>query len=200
MSTVHPDLDAWEPWEPETFAARMAGTDLPWYVAGGRAIDLFLGERTRTHGDLEVAVPSARFGELPPRFPELDFWVPQGEGRLAPMTPETLAGPSHQSWAVERGAGLWRVDVFRERHDADLWICRRDESIRRPYAEIVARTIDGIPYLVPEIVLLFKAKLFRDKDRADLEAACPWMSDDQHAWLRGAVERVHPGHPWATRR
>jgi hypothetical protein len=36
---VPPDLDAWEPWQPAELAARLAGTDVPWCVAGGWALD-----------------------------------------------------------------------------------------------------------------------------------------------------------------
>jgi hypothetical protein len=176
----------------------MAGVAFPWYVAGGWAIDLFVGRVTRDHEDLEVAVPSSRFGELASRFPEMDFWVPVGPGRVAPASEEALAGGSHQTFACERRAHRWRFDVFREPHDAHVWICRRDEAIRRPYPQILAQGADGIPYLVPEVVLLFKAKAARDKDRADLEAALPVMSADQRAWLHDALGQVHPGHPWLT--
>jgi hypothetical protein len=75
---MQPDVEAWEPWHPLDFAARMEGADFPWFVAGGWAIDLFLGTRTRDHEDLEIAVASSFFETLPPRFPEFDFWVPQG--------------------------------------------------------------------------------------------------------------------------
>lgn len=195
---MHPDIDAWQPWHPATFTARMPGADFPWYVAGGWAIDLFVGTQTREHEDLEVAVASSFFETIPPRFPELDFWVPLGEQKLGRMTTETLAGESHQTWAYDRAAQAWRFDVFREPHDGDIWICRRDESIRRPYEEIVSYTDDGIPYLNPEVALLFKAKAVRDKDRADLATAWPRMSAEQRAWLRSAVEKVHPGHEWAS--
>jgi hypothetical protein len=135
---------------------------------------------------------------LPPRFPEFDFWVPQGERKLARMSIETLAGESHQTWAYERAAQVWRFDVFREPHDGDTWICRRDTSIRRPYPEVFELSVDGIPYLRPEICLLFKAKAVRDKDRADFEAALPRMSPAQRAWLHTALERVHPGNDWIS--
>ncbi|MET8266479.1 hypothetical protein ABZU92_21110 [Micromonospora arida] len=49
-------------------------------------MNLFHGLQTRGHGDQEVAVPAAHFALLPPIFPELDFWVPAGEGVLAPLT------------------------------------------------------------------------------------------------------------------
>ena len=193
---MDPDLDAWEPWIPEQLAERMAGVDLPWYVAGGWAIDLHAGRVTREHEDLEVAVPRDRFGELASRFPDMDFWVPDGEASLLPVSEETLAGEPHQTWARERATGRWRFDVFREPHDAEQWICRRDESVRLPYSRLVARTTAGIPYAVPEVVLLFKAKAARDKDRADLDLALPLMAAERRRWLRDALARVHPGHEW----
>ena len=195
---MQPDIEAWDPWHPHDFATRMEGADFPWFVAGGWAIDLFLGTRTRDHEDLEIAVASSLFETLPPRFPEFDFWVPQGERKLARMSTETLAGESHQTWAYERAAQVWRFDVFREPHDGDTWICRRDTSVRRPYPEVFEVSADGIPYLRPEICLLFKAKAVRDKDQADFEAVLPRISSAQRAWLHTALERVHPDHDWIS--
>jgi hypothetical protein len=51
----------------------------------------------------------------------------------------------------------------------DLWVCRRDETLRLPYAEIIRRRADGVPYLRPDLVLLFKAKARRVKDVLDFE-------------------------------
>jgi hypothetical protein len=94
---------------------------------------------------------------------------------------------------------VFRFDVFREPHDGDTWICRRDPSIRRPYAEIVRTTADGVPYEVPEVVLLFKAKHRRPKDEADLATVLPLLDGAAREWLLRALERVHPGHPWIER-
>jgi hypothetical protein len=180
-------------------ADRLAGAAFPWAVAGGWALDLFLGERTRDHEDLEIAVPAGAFPQVPPLFPDMVFWVPQGAGELAPMSAVTLAGESHQSWAWDRAAGCWRFDVFREPHDGHTWICRRDPAIRLPYADVVRRDGDGVPYVVPEIVLLFKAKAVRDKDAADFDAVLPRLTAAQRAWLDGALGAVHPDHAWRVR-
>ncbi len=77
------------------------------------------------------------------------------------------------------------------------WVCRRDRSIRLPYEQIIRRTDDGIPYLVPEIVLLFKAKRAGEpKNQAGFAATVPLPGAGAAAWLRWALRRVHPGHPW----
>ena len=59
-----PDLSLWDPWRPEEVAALLVGVAVPWYVAAGWAIDLFLGEERREHEDLEIAVPRVRFPEM----------------------------------------------------------------------------------------------------------------------------------------
>ncbi|MGX6607557.1 nucleotidyltransferase domain-containing protein [Micromonosporaceae bacterium Da 78-11] len=191
-----PDLDAWAPWHPRRLAERLAGIETPWYVAGGWAVDLHLGVRTREHEDLEIAVPRAHFGSVAARFPELDFYV-AGDGRVVPVTPAAL-GEHFQTWAYDREAAVWRFDVFREPHDGDVWVSRRDPGLRRPYAEIVRRTPDGIPYLAPEVVLLFKAKHRRDKDEADFAVTAPRLTPTERAWLDKALDVVHPGHPWRS--
>jgi hypothetical protein len=89
-----------------------------------------------------------------------------------------------------------RLDVFREPHDGDTWICRRDPGLRRPYRDVVRHTDDGVPYLAPEIVLLFKAKARRPKDEADLASLLPVLDGAQRDWLARSLTVVHPGHPW----
>ena len=58
---------------------------------------------------------------------------------------------------------------------------------------------DGIRYVRPEIALLYKARLDREKDRRDLELTWPLLDDAARAWLLDAVGAVEPGHAWLTR-
>ncbi|MEW2514519.1 hypothetical protein [Streptomyces sp. NPDC046870] len=182
-------------WTPSEVAQRLAGISAPWYVAAGWALDLFRGTRTRAHGDIEIAVPAASFPEVRHRFPGYVFDA-VGSGRIwEDATPEALAAV-HQTWLRDPATGNYLLDVFREPHDGDTWICRRDESIRLPYGDIVHHTQDGIPYLAPELVLLFKAKHARQKDQADFEATVLHMTSAQRETLAGLLARVHPGHLW----
>ncbi|RPK58206.1 hypothetical protein EES43_20025 [Streptomyces sp. ADI96-02] len=104
----------------------------------------------------------------------------------------------HQTWVRDPATGKCLLDVFREPHDGDVWICRRDEGIRLPYSEIIHHTQDGIPYLAPELVLLFKAKHARRKDRTDFDATVGRMTPAQRETLAELLDRVHPGHPWTA--
>ena len=106
---------------------------------------------------------------------------------------------THQTWVREPATCLWRLDVFREPHDGDTWVCRRDERIRMPYARLIERTDEGIPYMRPEVVLLFKAKHERAKDDEDFEAVVPHLDPERRRWLEDALGLVHPGHRWLER-
>ncbi|WP_460529046.1 nucleotidyltransferase domain-containing protein [Flindersiella endophytica] len=55
-------------WTPSEIAHHLTGIAAPWCVAAGWALDLFLGRQTRKHGDIEIAIPAARFPEVRDRF------------------------------------------------------------------------------------------------------------------------------------
>ncbi|GAA1953015.1 nucleotidyltransferase domain-containing protein [Kitasatospora viridis] len=184
-------------WQPEQAALRLRGVEAPWCVAAGWALDLFRGARTRPHGDLEIAVPAALFPRIRERFPEYEFDA-IGSGRVWTGTAAPAMAATHQTWLRDPGTGDYLLDVFREPHQGDTWICRRDPAIRAPYESVIERTADGIPYLAPEVVLLFKAKSARPKDRADFAGTLPLLGPERRARLSGWLEQVHPGHPWLT--
>jgi hypothetical protein len=187
----------WEAWRPDEVARRLASLEVPWYVAGGWAIDLFLGGERREHEDLEIGVPSERFlAEVAPALSELELYVTDS-GQVTPLGDAAARLPvTHQTWGLDRGAGVWRIDVFREPGRAGEWICRRDDRIRLRYGELIERTPDGIPYARPEVVLLFKARSARPKDEADLAAVLPRLGAARRHLLAGWIEQVHPGHFW----
>ena len=187
----------WQAWHPAEAAERLAQVRAPWCVAGGWALDLFRGAVSREHEDLEIAVPIGDFGQVRQALSGFAFDV-VGSGRRWPVD-DPAFDVIHQTWVREPATGIYRLDVFREPHDGDTWICRRDPTIRRPYAELVVRTSDGIPYLVPEVVLLFKAKHSRAKDEQDFEGILPLLDVAQVAWLQGALRQVHPDHRWLRR-
>jgi hypothetical protein len=175
-----PDVTKWDSWRPEEVASRLAQVEAPWYVAAGWALDLFLGGGYRAHEDIEIGVPRGRFDEFADALNGFE---------LVEIT-------SHQTWVREPETGAWRLDIFSEPSDGDIWLCRRDKSIRLPYDDLIDLTDDGIPYGRPEVVLLFKAKRMHEKDDTDFAAVLPRLDPERRRWLVEALERVHPGHRW----
>ena len=75
----------WDPWRPADVTRRLAGVTVPWYVAGGWAIDLFLGRTTREHADLEIAVPAPGFAAAAPLLgDDAAGWLQQSLRRVHP--------------------------------------------------------------------------------------------------------------------
>jgi hypothetical protein len=182
-------------WTPSQVAQHLAGITAPWCVAAGWALELFRGTQTRQHGDIEIAIPAASFPEIRDCFPGYAFDAVSSGRIWENATPEVLAA-THQTWLRDHTSGDYLLDVFREPHDGGTWICRRDPTIRLAYGEIIRHTPDGIPYLAPELVLLFKAKHLRPKDQSDFDETIPLMTPAQRRTLAELLARVHPGHPW----
>jgi hypothetical protein len=193
-----PDVSKWDAWRPERVASVLAGVEAPWYVAAGWAIDLFLGGPRREHEDLEIAVPNGRFGEFVAALAPLELFVITGPGEATPLEEaHDRLDETHQTWVREPNTGLWRLDVFREPSDGDVWVCRRHETIRMPYGELIEWTADGIPYGRPEVILLYKAKhAERERDQRDFRDVLPQLDPERQRWLGNALELVHPDHPW----
>jgi hypothetical protein len=190
------DAFPWLPWSPREVARRLEGVTAPWAVAAGRALELFAGAGWRGHDDVEISVPVSRFGEVRAALAGLELWVPVGGGRLRPLVGADEPG---QTWALDGQAGAWRLDVLREPADGGTWVYRRDSNVRMPYTELIERTVEGIPFLRPEVVLLFKAAAPRVKDEADFDAVLPLLDPERRAWLRTSLRALNPSHAWIER-
>jgi hypothetical protein len=193
VKSLDVDLEQWEPWSPTEVAERLRDIPAPWYVLGGWALDLFLGRQTREHEDAEIGVPLDRFPEFAAALTDLELVV-VGDGRAWPLSEASLAA-YRQTWVREPG-GLWRLDVIRERWEGREWVFRRDTRIRLRGDRAIMRTSQGIPFLRPEVVLLFKAKAVRPKDEHDFRVSVPALDREARDWLTGALRLAHPGHAW----
>lgn len=197
-----PPIEAWSAaWRPEQAAAALEGVSAPWALAGGWALDLWLGEQTRDHEDLEITVPRVFFAEIQARLEGLGlrlFNVDDGETvALAPGEPPSPRG--FQTWAMDPAVNGWRMDVFCEPGDAHTWIYRRTGALSVARAWASGRTTAGIPYVAPQIVLLFKAKASRAKDEADFAKIAPRLSPEARDWLAASLQITNPGHAWIER-
>jgi hypothetical protein len=83
----------------------------------------------------------------------------------------------------------------------DQWVFKRDRSIRGRLSDIGRRTPSGVPYLAPEVQLLYKAKTQTlEKDNADFQVALPMMDPQACTWLLRHLERRFPEGPgWIER-
>ena len=188
-------------WTPDQAAEALAGVSAPWAIAGGWALDLWLGETTREHGDLEITVPAAFFPEVQARLEAQALKLFDNlNGDLIALKPGEAPRPrGFQVWVTDPEMQAWRMDIFREPGDAETWIYRRTSELSAPRAWASGRSASGIPFVAPQIVLLFKAKAVRDKDEADFALIAPKLSPEARAWLAASLAIIQPGHPWIER-
>ena len=167
----------------------MAGFPRPWCIAGGWALDLHLNRVTRPHGDIEILIFREDRLALQAYLTGFDLTRIAAGKEYPWLKAEEVAADSHQTRAR---SAEFEFDVFCGDTDGQDWMYRRDRRVRCARNEAIRTSESGLPILAPEIALLFKAKYFADKDRADFKQVMPHLSADGREWLRCAIEQAHP--------
>jgi hypothetical protein len=106
---------------------------------------------------------------------------------------------AHELWLRPAGSDCWVLEILIEERAGADWLYRRDERIRRPAGDIITRNSEGIPYVRPEIQLLYKSKAPRSEDEQDFRSVWPLLTPEAKWWLRESLSLVSPGHPWLQR-
>jgi hypothetical protein len=196
------NLHIWQPMSVAQVAELMSDLSLPWWIAGGWAIDLFLGRQTRTHGDTDVLI--RRDDQLRVQRYLMDRGWDLHKTQQPGLKPwpagEFQSRPFDDIWCRRAEGSPWVLQLMLLDTDGDRWVFKRDPRIHGPIETLGLRTSSGIPYLRPEIQLLYKAK--REtlvKDQSDFDLAVPQMPGEAQAWLLSHLEKRFPkGHPWIT--
>jgi hypothetical protein len=170
----------------------------PYWVAGGWALDLFADRVRRPHGDVDVVVLARDLDQVAKTFttprplvqlPETGVRRPWADGELLTPGPNALIFPEDMHPSA--------IQILLAASESDQWVYHRGRgTIRKPLAEITLRSPDGVPYLAPEIVLLFKSRGGRPKDNADFDDVAPLLDPDRRRWLLDRIAPRYSDHPW----
>jgi hypothetical protein len=179
----------------------MAGHRRPWWAAGGWALDLLLGAKTRPHADLEISMLAADQLAL---FRHLHGWdlrlaapgqsLPRWDGgRIQPPLLD-LGSPrtGRPCTAEEFAADPTMLGFLLEQSRPDRWVYRRHHGVSRPLHQVGVRAAGGVRVVAPEIALLFKAKAPRFKDQRDFDRVLPHLDRAARSWLASALEQAQP--------
>jgi hypothetical protein len=180
---------------PLKVAALMRGFARPWFVAGGWAIDLYLGRVTRPHADIEIAIFRQDQAVLREHFSGWS-WQKVFNGALSSWQGERLDWPVHELYCGNEAAEPPQLEVLLNEAQGDEWVFRRNDDVTRPIARCYLTSAAGINFLAPEIVLLYKSKGTRDKDEQDFAAVIERLETEQREWLRGAIATCNASHHW----
>jgi hypothetical protein len=197
----------------------------PWALCGGWAIDAWLGRQSRDHGDIDITVCVQDGGAL---YEYLDGWhlvahdavdpgpteelwngrelVPPAHLHARPPGPENLAALKAWTTPPYRAAndGL-DFDFELSVREGDRLVLSEEPAIHAPMGSAIAESAWGIPTLVPELLLFWKATAYHydprfttrlAKDEADFRALVPKLGAPAREWLEGAIATLHPGHAW----
>ena len=191
---------------------------------GGHALDMFLGYESRVHGDIDVCAFWEDRDKIIEYMISQGYKVYEmlGGGRAHPITGTSNLirlkknifccledCPLVKTYPIEEDGNCWmeffhvgqtKLDyiefLFNNKSDS------RFEYMRNPEITLeLDKAIcfsDGIPYLAPEIILLYKSTdIDRQGYQQDFELAYKAMSDEQKQWLQSALKREFPdGHKW----
>ena len=188
------ELGPWDPLGLELVVDTFASAPFRWWVCGGHALDLHLGRTWRDHEDIDVGVVRNDLRALHTLLSHWDLHV-AAAGQLTPWHGEPLdvARQQNNVWCRLTADGPWVLDVTIGEGSDEDWIYRRDPSVRVPWGMAVLRSAGTIPYLAPELQLLYKSKGLRPKDDVDGAEIIPSLDARQRALLSRLLE---PDHPW----
>ncbi|MDP8909269.1 MAG: amino acid transporter [Chloroflexota bacterium] len=190
------DFDNWSPLTPQQVGALFQAFSGPWWMAGGWAIDLFIGRQTRPHEDIDIAVLRRDQHAVHDALPGWLLYAVDPPGTLRPWRrTETLPLAVNNIWCRPWPGEPWGLQVLLEDTNGDRWSYRRDARITRPVASL-GEERDGIPAISPKVQLLYKSKGLRPRDEHDFAHALPLLDQAQRDWLAGALAITQAGHRW----
>ena len=141
------DLGRWEPLSVTATIDTFRGAPFRWWLSGGHALELYLGRSWRDHDDTDVGIARQDAPALRPALAQWDIHIAAG-GHLEPWTGDELHAARHQNnlWCRRDKDGPWLLDVTIGEGDDEVWIYRRDPSIRFPWTDAVLQSPESIPY------------------------------------------------------
>ena len=188
--------DAWDSWRPEELTQRLHGSGITWYVTGGWALDVFMGQQSRDHVDLEFATLPSDIPKARKALAELEFVALRNGGLSFLERDAYVPDDIWQLWGADFKSQAWRVDMMIERGTIDRLVCKRNSTISQPRDQITYLNDQGISFLTPANVLLSKAKHTEDKDVQDFDRVLPHLRSHEKVILRRWIVSEHSVHPW----
>ena len=194
-----------------------------WAVCGGFALDLFLEKDTRIHSDIDICVFEKDREKIFHYMLQNNWLVYEfrGQGKVRPLdvalSSETGRNlmctngecdivkfypceDEHLLWYEFFHTGIKELNYLEflfNTTDEDYFIFDKSQGIKREYSKAILFN-EGIPYLAPEIVLLYKSSRSDNPEyQYDFEQTYWHMDDEQRMWFSKSLDILYPnGHIW----
>jgi len=193
-------------------------------ICGGFALDLFTGKNIRKHSDIDICV-FAKDKNVIFSFIKENAWTVYefcggGIVRLVNSTDDCQSGRNLmclkdgcelvEFYPYDRGenyfshkfleTGIKSFNYLEFLFNVAVdegFVFDRNPSICREMSKAILKK-DGIPYLSPELVLLYKSEdIDRHGYQLDYDEAIQKMNDEQIDWFNYSLDILYPdGHVW----
>lgn len=191
---------------------------------GGYAIELFLNRTIRKHGDVDVSAYWQDRDKIILYMQSLGWEVYEmcGDGiahhitnvniqlktkrnifcfiagcRLVKLSPQGQTDMYYLDFDHSGQTKLNFIEFLFNNCNDKSFKYARNENITLPIAKAIL-TQNGIPYLAPELILLYKSTDTECEGyQLDYDFASDIMSTEQKNWLQAALKEMNPsGHKW----
>jgi hypothetical protein len=187
-------------WTPLTVPAVVTLFDrapFQWCLAGGYAVEQFVGAPFREHGDIDVVIFRDEQISAQDWLTGWELFAADPPGTLRKWLPaEYLPFGIHDIWGYQTGSQAWQLQLMIIEVDGQTWFNRRNPHIRGNRHDLIT-TYNGLPCLRIEVQLLYKANGLRPKDELDFQTCLPLLSAEARQWLKDSLSIMYPqGHVW----
>ena len=132
MTCEPSSLGVWETVSPIRAAGLLSSVRVPWWVAGGWALDLFLGADGRPHQDLDIGILRRDLQEV---LGVLGAWevFTAKDGALKPLKTGTCPRHDvHSLWCRPNATAPWMLELMLDESEDDTWLFRQRHRFAGP--------------------------------------------------------------------
>jgi hypothetical protein len=188
------DPHNWAPLSVDEAVQLFTGAPFRWWISGGHALEIHANDSWRPHDDLDIGI-------IRDQAPLVHAWLTGWDLHIAARRqvsdwngrPLSADRQENNVWARRSPQAPWSFDLTVGAGADDRWVYRRDPTLFRPWDRAILRSPTGVPYLAPEIQLLFKSKSVFPKDDLDAERIIPGLGSRERRFL---VDHLSPEHQW----
>ena len=184
-------MPVWNPLSIEEIKKLINQSPVKCWLAGGYALDRFLGRATRKHGDIDIIV--LRKNQL--LFQKyLKHWtLYKADGDLSLWNKgEYIHKPVQDIWVSDESNGSFKFQIMLIDSINNRWVFKYDASISVNLSDF-GYIKDDLPIIQPEIQLLYKLwkPEYRKKDMLDLNNCLPFLNQNKLKWLAKNLGRAN---------
>lgn len=117
-------------YSPSDAARLLRGIEASWWVAGGWAIDLWLGKQTREHLDLDLAILRSEQRIFWDRLSTWDLNLGTAPDVTEPWSAlDVVPEPLHAVWCRPTPSDPWAFEMLLNESEGDSWLFRREITL-----------------------------------------------------------------------